>query len=566
MPQPTESLIVELTPEDGHSVHPGPHSFEKQITVEAWFHCDDTRAECMQSLVSKWRPRDSLEKDCFAGYDASQTDGLDTRGYYGAVFDGRYVYFAQELQPQGQHGNALRFDTHGDFKDPARYEAFDASNIDGLETIGYYGAVFDGRFVYYVPRKTSMADSNLLRFDTHGDFKDADSWSAYNFESLQTFQNAAFDGQYIYLCPGYRERDDDDDGRSGRVVRYNTHRDFKSQSSYEVFDAESMDGLNAGNFDGGAFDGRFVYFVPLTNSVALRYDTQADYHDPAGWQAFDASALGMGMCVGSVFDGRYLYWVPYENGIQVRFDTQGDFRDPESWSRFDASNTDGLYTVGFDGGMFDGRFIHFIPFVSENRTFHSNWLRYDSQKEFDDPSAWHGQDVASIDGLKTQGYNGGAFDGRYLYCAPWRSEFGDRKNRETWEIHGRILRFDSLGTDGTFSLRYCDYGHNGGLTAATPGPTFMVNTDRGALSITVHRMPPPGRHHLAGVFDGNSLKLYLDGNLAAERSGSGTLQANDIPIIAGQINDGLGQFRGSIERIRVFNAARSEEEIRLAAR
>ena len=79
-------------------------------------------------------------------------------------------------------------------------------------------------------------------------------------------------------------------------------------------------------------------------------------------------------------------------------------------------------------------------------------------------------------------------------------------------------------------------------------------------------MPPPGRHHLAGVFDGNSLKLYLDGNLAAERSGSGTLQANDIPIIAGQINDGLGQFRGSIERIRVFNAARSEAEIRLAAR
>jgi hypothetical protein len=211
--------------------------------------------------------------------------------------------------------------------------------------------------------------------------------------------------------------------------------------------------------------------------------------------------------------------------------------------------------------MFDGRFIHFIPFVSGNRTFHSNWLRYDSLKEFDDPSAWHAQDVASIDGLKTQGYNGGAFDGRYLYCAPWRSELGDGKDRETWEIHGRILRYDSLGTDGTFSLRYCDYGHNGGLTAAVPGPTFLVNTDRGALSVSTHEMPPPGRHHLAGVYDGNSLKLYLDGKLAAERSGTGTLQANGIPIIAGQINDGQGQFRGSIERIRVFNTARSEEEI-----
>jgi hypothetical protein len=559
MPESTPSLITDLTPGTGPSEHAGPHAFGHEITVEAWFHCDDNRPEGMQSLVSKWRPRGTLDEDCFDGYDAGRTDQLDTRGYYGAVFDGRYIYFAQELQPRGQHGNALRLDTHGDFKDPSSYEAFDASNIDGLETIGYYGAIFDGRFVYYVPRKTSFADSNLLRFDTHGEFKNADSWSAYNFESLQTFQNAAFDGQYIYLCPGYRERDDDDDRRSGRVVRYNTRGELKSQTSYETFDAEHVDGFNVGNFDGGACDGRYVYFVPLTNRVTLRYDTQAGFDNQGSWAAFDASSLGMGMCVGSVFDGRHIYWVPYENGIQIRFDTEGNFRDPASWSRFDASHIYGLKTVGFDGGMFDGRFIHFIPFVSENKTFHSNWLRYDTQKEFDNPDAWHARDVSSTDGLKTQGYNGGAFDGRYLYCAPWRSELGEPGERETWEIHGRILRYDSIGASGTFSLRY---GHNGGLTAAAPGPTFLVNTSRGALSVSMHGMPTPGSHHLAGTYDGDSIKLYLDGNLTVQRSGAGELIANEIPIVTGQINDGLGQFRGSIERIRVFSTARSEEAIR----
>ena len=56
------------------------------------------------------------------------------------------------------------------------------------------------------------------------------------------------------------------------------------------------------------------------------------------------------------------------------------------------------------------------------------------------------------------------------------------------QFHGKILRYDTLGTNGAFSLRYCDYGHNGGLCAAVPGPSFLVNTE------TASSARPPIEH------------------------------------------------------------------------
>ena len=46
-------------------------------------------------------------------------------------------------------GRAVRYDTRGDFKDPASYVIYDAGNTDGLESRNYDGATFDGRYVYY---------------------------------------------------------------------------------------------------------------------------------------------------------------------------------------------------------------------------------------------------------------------------------------------------------------------------------------------------------------------------------------------------------------------------------
>jgi len=122
------------------------------ITVEAWVRGDDARGEALQALASAWAPPDTFSG--FAGYDAGHTDGLDCRAYFGAVFDGRYVYFApQHYERTEAHGIVLRCDTQGGFDDPDSYAAYDAGHTDGLNTEGYYGAMFDGRYVYFVPRQ-----------------------------------------------------------------------------------------------------------------------------------------------------------------------------------------------------------------------------------------------------------------------------------------------------------------------------------------------------------------------------------------------------------------------------
>jgi hypothetical protein len=545
----------------------GAIAFEKAITVEAWAYLETPRAEALLPLVSKWAPRESLTRDAFSAYDAGRTDGLDCFMYYGAVFDGRYVYFCpirSKLRDRlSVHGHVLRYDTHKDFYSPQSWEAYDAGSTDGLKTVCYYGAVFDGRYVVFTPRDEGTGyHSRVLRFDTTKTFKEPASWQAFDAGLPHSKQSGAFDGRYIYFCPGYdgtslkgKTLAEDEGEGSGKVLRLDTKADFKAASSYRVFDAAAVS-PDAVCFDGAAFDGRYVYFAPLQRGGALRYDTTAEFSDPSSWEFYDARPLGMKACVGVIFDGRHMYYVAYAHGTMLRFDTRLPFKDPASWGAYEAANTGGLDTGGFDGAFFDGRYIVFVPWIrtvapgeSKNRV-HANFLRYDTQGAFTSPRSWDSYNAERTDGLVSRGYNGGAFDGRFFYGAPMY-------DGESQDLHGRILRYDSTGREATFSLRWSDVGHNGGLCAAVPGPNFLVNTENGALGIAAHKALGPGWHHLAGVYDGKSIRLYIDGQLAAEREGSGRLAANAVDIEVGRIQEGAARFPGVISEVRVSDVARS---------
>ena len=76
------------------------------------------------------------------------TDGLITKGFYGAVFDGQFIYYCPTRSREDRrsvHGHVLRYNSHMDFRDPAAYSAYDAGHTDGLRTAGFYGSAFDGR-------------------------------------------------------------------------------------------------------------------------------------------------------------------------------------------------------------------------------------------------------------------------------------------------------------------------------------------------------------------------------------------------------------------------------------
>ncbi|MEA3248650.1 MAG: hypothetical protein U9Q73_03010 [Nanoarchaeota archaeon] len=373
------------------------------------------------------------DTDNWEAFDASKIGGLQTKGYYGATYDGRYIYYAP-CRTQDFHGIVLRYDTQGDFKSKNSWESYDASSIDGLTTVGYAGAIFDGRYVYYTPfTESTKRHAKVLRFDTKGEFTSSSSWSAFDAESVGSgigYDGEIFDGKYVYFAPfGY------DPFAHSRILRLDTEGDFKQSSSWDVYDAKKTDGLDTKGFYGMAFDGRYTYFVPFNDGNkfhgrVLRYDTRNNFEDAESWSAYDAGNTGgkdTKGYKGAVFDGRYVYFVPFRSSKQkqhalvLRYDTQGDFKSSSSWSVYDAESTDGLDTRGYVGAEFDGKYIYFVPYSGVNNIFHAKFLRYDTEEDFMSSSSWSAYDARNIDGLNTQGYKYSTSDGEYIYFVPYNN-------------------------------------------------------------------------------------------------------------------------------------------------
>ena len=67
-------------------------------------------------------------------------------------------------------------------------------------------------------------------------------------------------------------------------------------------------------------------------------------------------------------------------------------------------------------------------------------------------------------------------------------------------------------------------------------------------------------HHMAGVYDGNQVRLYLDGNLIASQDAHASRRTNNLPLLIGadvtRNGDGTSFFNGQIDEVRVSTTAR----------
>ena len=67
-------------------------------------------------------------------------------------------------------------------------------------------------------------------------------------------------------------------------------------------------------------------------------------------------------------------------------------------------------------------------------------------------------------------------------------------------------------------------------------------------------------HHVAGVFDGNEVRVYLDGRIAARRVASGERTRNHVPLFVGADPDRKGRptdfLSGLVDEVRVSSGAR----------
>jgi len=393
------------------------------------------------------------------------------RGYYGAVFDGRYIYFAPcrcGNLAADFHGVVMRYDTAADFKSAGSWAARDAGNTLGdpsKPTVGYAGGAFDGRYIYFAPYADGTTrHARVLRFDTAagGGFTGAASWSAFDAGGLagmppnSGYDGAVYDGaRYVYFVPY-----GDQTFAHGFALRYDKTQDFLSPASWEVFYAGAVDGLDTRGYYGGAFDGRYVYFVPFGNGGSsfngnvLRFDTTAGggFCAAGSWSAYDASSVDGFATVGykgAAFDGTYLYFVPFRDGLSsqhsrvLRYDTRADFKTAGSWSAADVPYVDGLTTKGYVGAVFDGRYVFFIPYqqdASPYGVYHANVLRYDTAGTFKEPASWSAFDAGGIDGIKTKGMKYGCFAGTYVYLVPYNFNDDPANNGHT-TYSRRVVRY-----------------------------------------------------------------------------------------------------------------------------
>ncbi|HID56913.1 TPA: LamG domain-containing protein [Candidatus Poribacteria bacterium] len=112
------------------------------------------------------------------------------------------------------------------------------------------------------------------------------------------------------------------------------------------------------------------------------------------------------------------------------------------------------------------------------------------------------------------------------------------------EGHGKTVRDSSgNGNDGVINgdPKWVE-GRFGQVDGAT-----SLNTDKW--------------YHVALVYDGNEIRVYLNGELDGSLSASGKIEASDAELRIGR-GDPAGYFAGVIDEVAIFNVALDEETIK----
>jgi hypothetical protein len=389
----------------------------------------------------------------WAFFDVQPLPGFGTAGFAGGTFDGRYVYFA------GNAGKVGRYDTTLAFDAPSAWASYAPTGALG----GFGGAVFDGRYVYFVPYLHGVVESVASRFDTLGNFGAPDAWSTFDLSTLSAdggavtsgFFGAVFDGRYVFFLPR------NDGAPDGRVLRYDSQvsadaavpapdggptatdggdggsapapGSFGDPSLWQTFDVTTINPVAKG-FAGGVAGASSLFLAPYANDVfdaevhsgnsgiAVRHTFGSSFTTTSTWSTFDTTTVNSYSYdfIGGAFDGQYVYFVPHALGIVTRFDTTGTFTSTPSWSTYDTTRLALLDTgapVPYAGGAYDGRFIYFLPSASGAAPV----ARYDTQSTFAADCAWSTFDPTSLaasGGNVLQPFMGAVFDGTYLYLIP----------------------------------------------------------------------------------------------------------------------------------------------------
>ena len=362
----------------------------------------------------------------------------------------------------------------------ANWETMNLSTAMGVTDVGldnaYARGVFDGRYVYFC---ADSADT-FLRFDTQGQFAVAGDWAQMSISTVQgaaaatsDYEGLAFDGRYVYFGAYF----------SDTFLRFDTKgTSFTTAGDWEQMSMSTAQGatfINSAYIGSMAFDGRYIYYSPFVSDTFLRFDTQGTSFTTAGdWETMSMSTAQGATFVGtaywgSTFDGRYIYFSPYDSDTFLRFNTQGtSFVTAADWETMAMSTAQGgtVLDEGYMNNVFDGRYIYFSPYDSDT------FLRFNTQgTSFTAVADWEKMSMSTAQGSASLeiAYDGLVFDGRYVYYSA--------RNSDTF------VRFDTQGTS---------------FSTTGDWSTMSVSTAQGAASVN--------NSHKGAVYDGKYVYFVVN--------------------------------------------------------
>jgi hypothetical protein len=272
----------------------------------------------------------------------SFTDSIT--GYKNGCSDGKHC-FLPPFDNGSKHGFAIKCNLEN-----SGISCCNLANVDA-DLKGFYGAITDGKYVYFVPQQNTTGYSGKVARVSIDRFNE-DNVSILNLTStnagLKGFWGGFSDGVYLYLAPWY-------DGTSyhGKVPKIQI-------SNFTVVSYLDLTLTNAGlkGFKTGFTDGVYGYFVPSYDGtsnhgkiarVLLSDFSTVSYLDLT---TKDSSLKGF---ISGFTDGRYGYFVPYHNGTSYFGKVaKVDLSD------FNTTTIIQIEQIAYTGGFTAGKYAYFI--------------------------------------------------------------------------------------------------------------------------------------------------------------------------------------------------------------
>lgn len=141
---------------------------------------------------------------------------------------------------------------------------------------------------------------------------------------------------------------------------------------------------------------------------------------------------------------------------------------------------------------------------------------------------------------------------------------GNSISAEAW------IKLDADARAGSFHAVIARWDGSYELDIATDErPNFVIRNQAGAFGIVAgpDALPRGQWHHLVGIYDANTLSIFVNGRLGATVSVPGTLRnGGPVPdrVMIGATRDGFAQglnFKGLIDEVAIYNRALSAERI-----